>query len=88
MEQVTGRPCIWATAQYLSYAPPAFGLEIDVIEVVRGHQISQARVIAHVGDNEILTVLGALGTPAARPRGPVGDAARRARRPTTARRAR
>ena len=30
-------------------------------EVVRGHQISQARVIAHVGDTEILTVHGALG---------------------------
>jgi len=28
---------------------------------VRGHQISQARVIAHVGDTEILTAVGALG---------------------------
>jgi acyl-CoA thioesterase len=61
MEQVTGRPCIWATAQYLSYARPPSVVELDVLEVVRGHQISQARVIAHVGDTEILTVLGALG---------------------------
>ena len=61
MEQVTGRPCIWATAQFLSYALPPATLELDVNEVVRGHQISQARVIAHVGDTEILTVLGALG---------------------------
>jgi acyl-CoA thioesterase len=61
MEQVTGRPCIWATAQYLSFAQPPSILELDVREVVRGHQISQARVIAHVGDTEILTVLGALG---------------------------
>jgi acyl-CoA thioesterase-2 len=61
MEQVTGRPCIWATAQYLSYARPPSILELDVLEVVRGHQISQARVIARVGDTEILTVLGALG---------------------------
>jgi acyl-CoA thioesterase II len=61
MEQATGRPCIWATAQYLSYARPPSVLELDVDEVVRGHQISQARVIAHVGDTEILTVLAALG---------------------------
>jgi acyl-CoA thioesterase II len=61
MERVTGRPCVWATAQYLSFARPPSVLELDVSEVVRGHQISQARVIARVGDTEILTVLGALG---------------------------
>ena len=61
MEELTGRPCIWATAQYLSFATPPAVLELDAVEVVRGHQISQARVIAHVGDTEILTVLGALG---------------------------
>ncbi len=62
MERVTGRPCIWATAQYLAFARPPAELQLDVREVVRGHQMSQARVIAHVGDTEILTVLGALGT--------------------------
>jgi acyl-CoA thioesterase II len=61
MEELTGRPCIWATAQYLSFARPPSVLELDVVEVVRGHQISQARVIARVGATEILTVLGALG---------------------------
>jgi acyl-CoA thioesterase-2 len=61
MEQVTGRPCIWATAQFLSFAKPPAVLELDVVEAVRGHQISQARVIARVGDREILTVVGALG---------------------------
>jgi acyl-CoA thioesterase-2 len=61
MEQVTGRPCVWATAQYLSYASPPSVLELDATEVVRGHRISQARVIAHVGETEVLTVLGALG---------------------------
>jgi acyl-CoA thioesterase len=61
MEQETQRPCVWATAQYLSYARPPSMLELDVYEVVRGHQISQARVIAHVGDEEILTVVAALG---------------------------
>src|SRR2546423_389430 len=61
MEQVTGRPTIWATAQFLSYARPPSVVELDVYEVVRGHQMSQARVIAHVGETEILTVIGALG---------------------------
>ena len=61
MEQVTGRPCVWATAQYLTYATPPSVLELDAVEVVRGHRVSQARVIAHVGDTEVLTVLGALG---------------------------
>ena len=88
MEQVTGRPCIWATAQFLSYAPPPSVLELDVVEVVRGHQISQARVIAHVGDTEILTVLGALGDRPLPLDGPVGDPARRAAARTTARPAR
>ena len=61
MEQLTGRPCVWATAQYLSFAHPPSVVELDALEVVRGHRISQACVIAHVGDTEILTVLGALG---------------------------
>jgi len=60
-EQVTGRRLLWATAQYLSYARPPAVLDLEVREVVRGHQTSQVRVIAHVGDEEILTVLGALG---------------------------
>jgi acyl-CoA thioesterase len=61
VEQVTGRPCTWATAQFLSYARPGSIVELDVDEVVRGHQISQARVIARVGDEEILTVVAAHG---------------------------
>jgi acyl-CoA thioesterase II len=61
MEQLTERPCVWATAQYLTYASPPSVLELDALEVVRGHHISQARVIAHVGETEVLTVLGALG---------------------------
>ncbi len=61
LEQVTGRPLVWATGQYLSYARPGSVVTIDVNEVVRGHQISQARAIAHVDGDEILTVNAALG---------------------------
>ena len=62
MEQATGRPLVWATGQYLSYARPPSVLDIRVDEVVRGHQISQVRAVAHVGGDEILTVNAALGT--------------------------
>jgi acyl-CoA thioesterase-2 len=61
MEAETGRPCVWATAQYLSYARPGARLELAVTEVARGHRVSQARVVARVGDEEILTVNAALG---------------------------
>ena len=48
-----------------------------MVEAVRGHQISQARVIAHVGDREILTVVGALGQRPEPARRSVGDPTRR-----------
>jgi acyl-CoA thioesterase-2 len=60
-ELLTGRRLVWATAQYLTFARPPSVLELDALEVVRGHQISQVRVLAHVGEQEILTVLAALG---------------------------
>jgi acyl-CoA thioesterase len=62
MELVTGRPPVWATAQYLSFANPPSVLDIEVTVPSQGHRLSQARAIAHVGDTEILTVLGALGS--------------------------
>ena len=61
MEQVTGRRCVWATAQFLSYALPPAVLDLEVVEAVRGHQISQARVMVRAAEREILTVVGALG---------------------------
>jgi acyl-CoA thioesterase II len=61
MEATAGRPCVWATAQYLSYAKPGEVLDIDVTVAVEGHQITQARAVGHVGNREILTVNAALG---------------------------
>jgi acyl-CoA thioesterase II len=61
MEATTGRPCVWATAQYLSYANVGEVLDIDVTIAVHGHQITQARAVGHVGNREILTVNAALG---------------------------
>jgi acyl-CoA thioesterase len=61
MEGTSGRSCVWATAQYLSYAKPGEVMDIDVTLAVEGHQMTQARAVCHVGNREILTVNAALG---------------------------
>lgn len=61
LEGTTGRPVVWATAQYLSYAKVGSVMDLDVTVSVSGRRTSQARVIGHVGENEIITVLAALG---------------------------
>jgi acyl-CoA thioesterase len=61
MEAVTGRPTVWASAQYLSFARPPDSVSIEVVAMVEGHQTSQARAIGRVADEEIFTVNGALG---------------------------
>ena len=61
LEQTSGRECVWAAAQYLSYAKPGEVMDIDVTIAVDGHQITQARAVCHVGNREILTVNAALG---------------------------
>jgi acyl-CoA thioesterase-2 len=61
MESVTGRPAIWAAAQYLSYAPTGSVVDFEVTVAVSGHHISQARCMGRVDGNEILTINAALG---------------------------
>jgi acyl-CoA thioesterase II len=61
LEGTTGRPLVWATAQYLSYALVDSVLDIDVTIAVSGHQITQARATGHVADREVFTVNAALG---------------------------
>jgi acyl-CoA thioesterase len=61
MEGTSGRQCVWATAQYLSYTKPGDVVDVDVTIAVEGHQITQARAVCHVADREILTVNAALG---------------------------
>lgn len=62
LEATTGRPVVWATGQYLTYARPPEVVDLDVVVAVAGHQITQARVVGHVADREVLTVNAALGT--------------------------
>ena len=61
LEGTSGRQCVWATSQYLSYANPGEVVDIDVTIAVEGHAITQARAVCHVADREILTVNAALG---------------------------
>ena len=41
--RTTGRPVVWAVAQYLSYARPPEIMDIDVTVAVAGHQTTQAK---------------------------------------------
>src|SRR5438552_3992721 len=61
MERVTGRPLVWGTAQYLSFARAPAVVDFDVVVEVAGHNVSQARAVGRVGGDEILTVNAALG---------------------------
>ena len=61
IETVTGRPTVWAAAQYLAFSRPGTTLTLDVVVPIHGKYTSQARVTARDGDTEIITVNAALG---------------------------
>jgi len=61
LEAASGRPTVWATAQYLSYAPTGSTVDYEVTLAVEGRNVSQARAVARVEGREILTVNAALG---------------------------
>lgn len=62
LEKTTGRPVVWATGQYLSFAMVGEIMDIDVEVVTGGHFTSQARVVCRVAEREILSVIASLGT--------------------------
>jgi acyl-CoA thioesterase len=61
LEEASGRPTVWATAQYLTYAPTGTVVDWEVVLAVTGHNTTQARAIGRLGDEEVLTVNAALG---------------------------
>jgi acyl-CoA thioesterase II len=61
MEHGTGRPTIWATAQYLSFAAGTAPIDIAVTVEVTGRNTTQARCVLSRDGNEILTAHSALG---------------------------
>lgn len=62
LEGTTGRPIVWATAQYLSFAKVGSVVDFDVTIAVDGKATTQARAVGHVGGTEIITVNAALGS--------------------------
>lgn len=67
LEQASGRPVVWASAQYLSYATMPATLDLQVDLSVHGRATTQARCVitdpgGDGGPREILTVNAALGT--------------------------
>ena len=80
-------PPIWATAQYLSYAPLGATVTVTTDLAVVGGHVTQARSTATVEDREILTVNAALGDGELTSPDAVGDDARRRPIPRTAPRA-
>jgi acyl-CoA thioesterase II len=63
LEAASARPTIWATAQYLSFAPTGSVVDYEVTLAVVGRHVTQGRAVARSGDTEILTVNAALGEP-------------------------
>ncbi|HVF74337.1 MAG TPA: thioesterase family protein [Acidimicrobiales bacterium] len=62
LEQATGRPLVWATAQYLSFVRPPSVMDIEVTPLVPGNQVTQARAVARADGHDIITVTAALGS--------------------------
>src|ERR1700733_7824193 len=62
LEEARERPTIWATAQYLSYAPLGSTVTVKTDPAVVGGHVTQARATTYAEDREILTVSGEFGT--------------------------
>ena len=61
LEAAAGRPTVWATGQYLSYAVTGAVVDWEVTLAAVGGHVTQARAVARVDGREILTVNAALG---------------------------
>lgn len=61
LEAAAGRPVVWASAQYLTYAPTGSVVDWEVHIPATGRYTTQGRAVAHLGDGEVLTVNAALG---------------------------
>lgn len=61
LEEATGKPVVWATGQYLGTMEPPVVLDLEVQLPAVGRSVTQARVRGHLGDQEIITIVGAAG---------------------------
>lgn len=61
LERTTGKPVIWAAAQFLSFAFKGELLDVQATVPAAGHHVSQGRAMVSRDGQEILTVLASLG---------------------------
>ncbi len=61
LEAVTGRPTVWASAQYLTHAPTGAVVDWEVVPAAAGRNTTQARAVGRMQGVEVLTVNAALG---------------------------
>lgn len=61
-ERSLGRAVVWATTQYLAYAPRGSTVEFEVTPLVEGHYSSQARAVARVDGRQVVGAGLSLGT--------------------------
>lgn len=61
LERTTGRPLVWAAAQFLSFVSPPDVVAIEVLPLVAGRRFTQARVVGRSGETEIFQLAATLG---------------------------
>jgi len=61
LEEASGRPTAWGSAQYLAHAPADATVTLTTELAAIGRHVTQARAVARVDGREILTVNAALG---------------------------
>lgn len=61
LERATGKPLIWTSAQFLSFALAGVELDLRIDLPSEGRNITQARVTGVEGDREVFTMTAALG---------------------------
>lgn len=61
LEQATGKPVVWATGQYLALTQQEAVIDLEVVLPAVGRTVTQGRVVGHIGEREIITILGAAG---------------------------
>jgi acyl-CoA thioesterase len=62
LEGAFDRPLVWAAAQYLNHAGPTGTIDIEITPEIVGRNTTQARATLRIGEVDVISVLGALGS--------------------------
>ncbi len=61
LEQATKKPVVWASGQYLALTQQPTVVDLEVRLPAVGRNVTQGRVVGHLGEEEIITIFGACG---------------------------